>query len=112
MNGFWCSRTLFDFHPDQRSTKCRVDGSCSATVVNIKCRWLHGDLFQDIDIDISDNTKLSPGAEQIKNWVDKGNTGTEAEKRTDYAKILAYPTAFVVAAVTVLKVCDTRPHKR
>ena len=87
---------------------CRVEGSFSAIVVNIKRPWLHGDLFQDFDIDISNDSKLSPGAEQIKTWVDKGDPGgipaVGAEKRTDYGKFPAYPTAFIVAADTVLEV--------
>ena len=83
---------------------CRVEGSFSAIVVNIKRPWLHRDLFQDFDINIPDDTKLSPGAEQIKTWVDKGDSGIEDEKRTDYGKFPAYPTAFIVAADTVLEV--------
>lgn len=88
-------------------SSCRVEGSFSAMVVNIKRPWLHSDLFQDFDIDISENTKLSPGAEQIKTWVDKGDTETGPDRRTDYGKFPAYPTAFIVAADTVLEVCDT-----
>ena len=90
---------------------CRVEGSFSAIVVNLKRPWLHGDLFQDFDIDISDNSKLSPGAEQIKTWVDKGDPGIGAEKRTDYGKFPAYPTAFIVAADTVLEVNAETSHK-
>ena len=87
-------------------SSCRVDGSFSAMVVNIKRPWLHSDLFQDFDIDIADNTKLSPGAAQIKEWVENGDTGSGAIKRTDYGKFPAYPTAFIVAADTVLEVCN------
>ena len=93
-------------------SSCRAEGSFSAMVVNIRRPWLHSELFQDFDIDISENTKLSPGAEQIKTWVDKGDTGPGAEKRTDYGKFPAYPTAFIVAADTVLEVCDTHPRSR
>lgn len=75
-------------------SSCRVDGSFSAMVVNIKRPWLHSDLFQDFDVDIPDTTKLSPGAAQIKQWVEKGDTGTGANKRTEYGKFPAYPTAF------------------
>ena len=88
-------------------SSCRVDGSFSAMVVNIKRPWLHSDLFQDFDIDISENTKLSPGAAQIKQWVDNGDTETGANKRTEYGKFPAYPTAFIVAADTVLEVCNS-----
>lgn len=87
---------------------CRVEGSFSAIVVNIKRPWLHGDLFQDFDIDISDDSKLSPGAEQIETWVDQGDPGG---KRTDYGKFPAYPTAFIVAADTVLEVNAETSHK-
>ena len=89
---------------------CRVEGSFSAIVVNIKRPWLHGDLFQDFDIDISDDSKLSPGAEQIKTWVNK-DPEIGAEKRTDYGKFPAYPTAFIVAADTVLEVSAERSHR-
>lgn len=85
-------------------SSCRVDGSFSAMVVNIKRPWLHSDLFQDFDIDISENTKLSPGAAQIKNWVEHGDVDN---KRTEYGKFPAYPTAFIVAADTVLEVCNS-----
>lgn len=85
-------------------SKCEVSGSFSAMVVNIKRPWLHSDLFQDFDIDIPANTKLSPGAAQIKEWVEKGDPGTGANKRTEYGKFPAYPTAFIVAADTVLEV--------
>jgi hypothetical protein len=84
-------------------SSCRVDGSFSAMVVNIKRPWLHSDLFQDFDIDIPTSTKLSPGAAQIKEWVNKGDPETGANKRTEYGKFPAYPTAFIVAADTVLE---------
>ena len=86
-------------------SSCSVDGSFSALVVNIKRPWLHSDLFHDFDIDIAENSKLSPGAAQIKNWVENGDAETGANKRTEYGKFPAYPTAFIVAADTVLEVC-------
>ena len=85
-------------------SSCAVSGSFSAMVVNIKRPWLYSDLFSDFDIDISDATKLSPGSKQIKDWVEGGDTGSGADKRTDYGKFPAYPTAFIVAADTVLEV--------
>lgn len=85
-------------------SSCSVGGSFSAMVVNIKRPWLHSDLFQDFDIDISEDTKLSPGAKEIKQWVENGDVETGANKRTEYGKFPAYPTAFIVAADTVLKV--------
>lgn len=85
-------------------SSCSVYGSFSAMVVNIKRPWLHSDLFQDFDIDISENTKPSPGAAQIKNWVENGDVETGANKRTEYGKFPAYLTAFIVAADTVLEV--------
>lgn len=91
-------------------SSCRVDGSFSAMVVNIKRPWLHGDLFQDFDIDIPTGTKLSPGAAQIKEWVDKGDPETGANKRTEYGKFPAYPTAFIVAADTVLEFKSTQKN--
>ena len=73
-------------------------------VVNIKRPWLHSDLFHDFGVDIPDNTKLSPAAAQIKHWVENGDTGTGANKRTGYGKFPAFPTAFIVATDTVLEV--------
>ena len=84
-------------------SSCSVDGSFSAMVVNIKRPWLHSDLFQDFDIDIAARTKLFPGAAQIKEWVANGDPGSGATKRTEYGKFPAYPTAFIVAADTVLE---------
>ena len=91
-------------------SSCRVDGSFSAMVVNIKRPWLHSELFQDFDIDIPAGTKLSPGAQQIKEWVDKGDRGNGANKRTEYGKFPAYPTAFIVAADTVLEFKSTQKN--
>lgn len=85
-------------------SSCSVDGFFSALVVSIKRPWLHSDLFQDFDIDISENRKLGPGAAQIKHWVENGDVEAGANKRTEYGKFPAYPTAFIVAADTVLKV--------
>ena len=73
-------------------------------------------MFQDFDIDISEDSKLSPGAEQVKTWVDKGDPEIGAEKptdykRTDYGKFPAYPTAFIVAADTVLEVSAETSHE-
>ncbi|KAJ3542808.1 hypothetical protein NM208_g3894 [Fusarium decemcellulare] len=86
-----------------KMSSCTVDGSFSAMVVNIKRPWLHSDLFQDFDVDIPVDTKLSPGAHQIKEWVENGDSGTGVNKRTEYGKFPAYPTAFIVAADTVLE---------
>jgi hypothetical protein len=83
---------------------CRIEGSFSAMVVNIKRPWLHGDLFNDFDIDIPTGTQLSPGADIVKNWIEKGEDKNSTFKRTDYGKFPAYPTAFIVAADTVLEV--------
>ena len=88
-------------------SSCSIDGVFSALVISIKRPWLLSDLFQDFDIDISENTKLSPGAAQIKHWVENGDFKSGANKRTEYGKFPAYPTAFIVAADTVLKVCNS-----
>ena len=110
VGGWWASvKASTSFSKSSKKVEsamssCSVDGSFSAMVVNIKRPWLHGDLFQDFDIDIPENTKLSPGAAQIKEWVEKGDTGTGANKRTEYGKFPAYPTAFIVAADTILEV--------
>jgi hypothetical protein len=81
---------------------CTVSGSFSAMVVNIKRPWLHAELFQDFDIDIPNDTFLSPGAKTIKHWVDTGDTDFNGYVRTNYGKFPAYPTAFIVAADTNL----------
>lgn len=72
----------------------------SAMLVQIKRPWLHSELFSDHAIDTMQQTKLSPGAVDLKNWIEKGNrTGLDP-----YSEFPAYPTAFIVAADTVLEV--------
>ena len=89
---------------EKSMSDCSVDGSFSAMLVTIKRPWLHSDLFNDFDVDIPTGSKLSPGAEQIKKWVDFGDNKAGPIYRTDYGKFPAYPTAFIVAADTVLEV--------
>lgn len=93
-------------------SECSVDGSFSAMLVTIRQPWLHADLFQDFDIDTSDDVKLSPGAAQIKNWIEKGDNETGVNKLTDYGKFPAYPTSFIVAADTVLELKSTESKSR
>ncbi len=115
VSGWWASvKASSTFSSSSKKVEsamssCSVDGSFSAMVVNIKRPWLHGDLFQDFDIDISENTKLSPGAAQVKQWVENGDIGNGTNRRTEYGKFPAYPTAFIVAADTVLEVCNLSP---
>lgn len=40
---------------------CDVNVSFSALVVNINCPWLYGELFSDVDLEVADGVKLSPG---------------------------------------------------
>ncbi|MCJ1404411.1 hypothetical protein MMC11_007636 [Xylographa trunciseda] len=88
---------------EKSMSDCRVEGSFSAMLVNIKRPWLHGELFNDFDVDIPTGSQLSPGAEKIKQWVDVGDNKVGPVYRTDYGKFPAYPTAFIVAADTVLE---------
>jgi hypothetical protein len=89
---------------EKSMSDCRVEGSFSAMLVSIKRPWLHSDLFNDFDVDIPEGSKLSPGAEKIKEWVDIGDNKAGPVLRTDYGKFPAYPTAFIVASDTVLEV--------
>lgn len=90
------SFSSFSKEVESAMSSCSVYGSFSAMVVNIKRPWLHSDLFQDFDIDISENTKLSPGAAQIINWVENGDTETGGNKKTEHGKFPAYPTDTVL----------------
>jgi hypothetical protein len=40
---------------------CDVNVSFSALVVNINRPWLYGELFSDVDLEVADGMKLSPG---------------------------------------------------
>lgn len=75
-----------------------ISGSFSAMLVNVKRNWLHAELFQDYDIDLGQDTWLSPGAKTIKHWVETGDTEFGGKLRTNYGKFPAYPTSFIVAA--------------
>ncbi|KAI1340032.1 hypothetical protein F5Y15DRAFT_415460 [Xylariaceae sp. FL0016] len=97
---------------EKAMSECRVDGSFSAMVVTIRRPWLHAELFQDYDIDIPDEGKLSPGAAQVKDWVDNGDPGNKARKRIDYGKFPAYPVSFIVAADTVLEFKSTESNSK
>lgn len=88
-------------------SSCNVNGSFSAMVVKIKRPWLHSDLFQDFDVDVPVGTLLSPGAQKIKEWVEKGDSGTGDVTRAQFGIFPAYPTAFVVAADTALEFMST-----
>ncbi|KAL8947240.1 MAG: hypothetical protein Q9222_006454 [Ikaeria aurantiellina] len=97
-----------------RSLMGYSQGQHERFIIQQKCRernvFLQRLTFsKNFDIDIPDNTKLSPGAVQIKQWVEKGNSKTGANKRTEYGKKNpAYLTAFIVAADTVLEVFESR----
>ncbi|KAJ5725158.1 uncharacterized protein N7483_006515 [Penicillium malachiteum] len=87
---------------ESKMAECSVSGSFSAMVVTIRRPWLHADLFQDFDIDIPQDTSLSPGAKTMRHWIENGDE-TTTDKRTNYGKFPAYPTSFIVAADTVLE---------
>jgi hypothetical protein len=85
---------------------CDVSVSFSALVVNINRPWLFGELFSDIDLELADGVKLSPGPLALQKMID-------AQKVDDiamYSQFPAYPTSFIVAADTTIEFTGSTKH--
>ncbi|KAH8144641.1 uncharacterized protein LAJ45_11350 [Morchella importuna] len=81
-----------------------VTGTFSTMLVQINRPWLHGELFEDTDIDTPTTNKLSPGPQELKDWLDNGRE----PELSAYGTFPWYPTAFVVAADTELEIKCSR----
>ena len=92
-----------DFQSDMAN--CDVSISYSALVVNIDRPWLYAELFDDYELDVPTNAKLSPGPQDMHDWMKKqANDPTFVSNLSQYNTFPAFPTAFIVAADTVLEV--------
>ena len=85
---------------------CDISVSFSALVVNINRPWLYGELFSDVDLEVADDVKLSPGPLRLHNMI-KNQTITEIDM---YSQFPAYPTSFIVAADTTIEFNGSTQH--
>lgn len=85
---------------------CDVSISFSALVVNINRPWLYGELFSDVDLDVADKVKLSPGPLRLQQMI--------KEQRVDdiasWSQFPAYPTSFIVASDTTIEFRGATKH--
>ena len=84
-------------------SKCDVTISFQAMTVNIQRPWLYGELFTDSELDVADNVKLSPGPANLQKWLENVSDPAVMKNIADYSEFPAYPTAFVLAANTVIE---------
>ena len=85
---------------------CDVSVSFSALVVNVNRPWLYGELFSDIDLELANGVKLSPGPLALQKMIDSQNL----EDIDLYSQFPAYPTAFIVAADTTIEFSGSTKH--
>jgi hypothetical protein len=98
-----------DFRSDM--AKCDVSVTFSALVVNIDRPWLYAELFNDFEIDIGGDAKLSPGPEQLHDWMNKQAADPQSLKSLAMYNVFpAFPTSFIVAADTVLEFTGETSH--
>jgi hypothetical protein len=83
--------------------KCDVTISFQAMAVNIQRPWLYGELFNDAELDVADNVKLSPGPAKLQDWLTKVSDPAVMTQIADHSQFPAYPTSFVLAANTVIE---------
>lgn len=70
-----------------------VEISLDCMLVEIERPWLHGELFNDHELDAAEGFPLSPGPESLHKTV-ANNEAVHAS----YAQFCSYPTAFVLAS--------------
>lgn len=93
------------FHDESHSSmhgdmaSCDVSVSFSALVVNINRPWLYGELFQDIDLEVAEGVKISPGPLALHRLIEAQDVNTINQ----YDQFPAYPTSFIVAAYTTIE---------
>ncbi|CAI4215827.1 unnamed protein product [Parascedosporium putredinis] len=89
----------------ESASRCDVDISFEALVVEINRSWLHGELFADSELNVPGNVHLSPGPQALIKAIDGDGTGLE-----QYSCFPSYPTSFVIAANVELEFRgDTAP---
>ncbi|KAK0105142.1 hypothetical protein ONS95_004459 [Cadophora gregata] len=85
---------------------CDVSVSFSALVVNINRPWLYGELFSDVDLDVANNVKLSPGPLALHQMI-KDQSAGDIDAWSEFP---AYPTSFIVAADTTIEFRGSTKH--
>lgn len=85
---------------------CDVSVSFSALVVNINRPWLYGELFSDIDLEVADGVKLSPGPLLLQKMIEE----QKVEDIAMWSQFPAYPTSFIVAADTTIEFRGATKH--
>lgn len=99
--------------------KCDVSLSFSALVVNIDRPWLYAELFNDFELDVADNIRLSPGAGDLKRLMadqcGKGSNAGQGDVKAiaelaQYNSFPAFPTSFIVAADVVIEFSGDTSH--
>ncbi|KAK3985320.1 hypothetical protein QBC44DRAFT_405143 [Cladorrhinum sp. PSN332] len=92
---------------------CDVSVTFDALVVNIGRPWLYAELFNDFELDVAKDIRLSPGAKDLhalmKAQVAKSDSPHDVaeaagvvDKLAQYNSFPAFPTSFIVAANTVV----------
>ncbi|PMD59936.1 uncharacterized protein K444DRAFT_722797 [Hyaloscypha bicolor E] len=92
----------------QDMAKCDVAISFDAMVVNINRPWLYGELFGDYELNVADGIKLSPGPEQLQQWLT--DVKNNAKVLGEWTQFPSYPTSFVVAANTIIEFTGSTSH--
>ncbi|KAM6513149.1 hypothetical protein FALCPG4_015616 [Fusarium falciforme] len=85
---------------------CDVSVSFSALVVNINRPWLYGELFSDVDLEVAEGVKLSPGPLLLQQMI----KDQKAEDIAMWSQFPAYPTSFIVAADTTIEFRGATKH--
>lgn len=94
---------------------CDVSVTFDALVVNIGRPWLYAELFNDFELDVAKDIRLSPGAKDLHALMkaqvaksdaphDVAEAGEVVDKLAQYNSFPAFPTSFIVAANTVVDV--------
>ena len=78
---------------------CDISVSFLAMVVNIMRPWMYGELFSDIDLEVADGVRLSPGPLRLHKMISE-QTVLDVEQ---YGEFPAYPASFILAADTAIE---------
>ena len=85
---------------------CDVSISFSALVVNIRRPWLYGELFSDVDLEVANDKRLSPGPILLNKMIQE----QKVEDIAMWSQFPAYPTSFIVAADTTIEFTGATKH--
>lgn len=97
-----------DMYQDMQN--CDVTISYEAMVVNIERPWLYGELFNDSELTVADNIKLSPGPKRMQEWLKDVSNSDTRKDTSDFSMFPAYPTAFIIAANTIIEFTGKTSH--